>query len=207
MARSATAQFDDDAIARRLARPLIILSAPRAGSTLLFEQLARADGFWTVGGESHGIFRAFPELRAENAVLDSGRLDATHATTTVQTSLRRCFLALLRDHRGEPFIRLTPERQPATVTLLEKTPRNALNVPFLTEVFPDARFVFLYRDARQMVERWLADRPVRDVSRLAGLGSTRLVLSSATRLAVHDRQEPGRRGRLPVVGDEPHSAR
>ena len=158
MARSATAQFDDDAIARRLARPLIILSAPRAGSTLLFEQLARANGLWTVGGESHGIFRAFPELRAENAALDSGRLDATHATTTVQTSLRRCFLALLRDHRGEPFIRLTPERQPATVTLLEKTPRNALNVPFLTEVFPDARFVFLYRDARQnvasLIEAW-----------------------------------------------------
>lgn len=158
MARSATAHLDDDAIANRLAKPVIILSAPRAGSTLLFEQLARADGFWTVGGESHGIFRAFPELRAENAALDSGRLDATHATATVQASLRRCFLALLRNHRGEPFVRLPPQRQPPVVTLLEKTPRNALNVPFLTEVFPDARFVFLYRDARQnvasLIEAW-----------------------------------------------------
>lgn len=158
MARSATTPFDDDAIASRLERPVIVLSAPRAGSTLLFEQLARADGFFTVGGESHGIFRAFPELRAENAALDSGRLDASHATEAIKTSLRRCFVALLRDHHGQPYVRLPPEQQPAEVTLLEKTPRNALNVPFLTEVFPDARFVFLHRDARQnvasLIEAW-----------------------------------------------------
>ena len=141
-----------------LSKPVIVLSAPRAGSTLLFEQLARADGFWTVGGESHGILRAFPGLRAQNDELDSGRLDAGHARPDVVTALRDCFLMLLRNHRGEPFLRIPPEHRPDVITLLEKTPRNALNVPFLNAVFPDAQFIYLYRDARQnvasLIEAW-----------------------------------------------------
>ena len=36
-------------------RPLIILAAPRSGSTLLFETLAESPGVWTVGGESHSF--------------------------------------------------------------------------------------------------------------------------------------------------------
>jgi hypothetical protein len=44
------------------------------------------------------------------------------------------------------------------VRLLEKTPKNALRVPFLLEVFPDAQFVFLQRDPRtnlsSMMEAW-----------------------------------------------------
>ncbi|MDJ0759010.1 MAG: sulfotransferase [Woeseiaceae bacterium] len=157
-ARAATAQYSVDAVSRLLSKPVIVLSAPRAGSTLLFEQLARADGFWTVGGESHGIFRAFPSLRAENAALDSGRLDASHAGEEIQAAMRSCFLMLSRNHRGEPFLKFPPEQRPDSITLLEKTPRNALNVPFLNSVFPDARFVYLYRDARQnvasLIEAW-----------------------------------------------------
>jgi len=36
-------------------RPLIILSAPRAGSTMLFETFSASPELWTVGGESHEI--------------------------------------------------------------------------------------------------------------------------------------------------------
>ena len=42
--------------------------------------------------------------------------------------------------------------------MLEKTPKNALRVPFLDAVWPDAEFIFLYRDAREtlasMIEAW-----------------------------------------------------
>jgi hypothetical protein len=48
------------------------------------------------------------------------------------------------------------------VRVLEKTPKNALRVPFLAEVFPQARFVYLYRDPRQtlssMIEAWQSGR-------------------------------------------------
>ncbi|MFA7321030.1 MAG: sulfotransferase, partial [Dokdonella sp.] len=44
------------------------------------------------------------------------------------------------------------------VRMLEKTPKNALRIPFLIEAFPDARFIYLYRDPRQvlasMLEAW-----------------------------------------------------
>jgi hypothetical protein len=46
----------------------------------------------------------------------------------------------------------------ATVRMLEKTPKNALRIPFLRAVFPDARFLWLHRDPRQvlgsMIDGW-----------------------------------------------------
>jgi hypothetical protein len=157
-ARAATAAYDSADIVRLLGSPVIIVSAPRSGSTLLFEQLAAAPGLWTIGGESHGVFRVFPHLRAENAQLDSGCLLASHADGDTVDAFRRCMAFLLRNHRGEPWIAMRPEDRPTRVTLLEKTPRNALNVQFLLRVFPGARFIYLYRDARatiaSLVEAW-----------------------------------------------------
>ena len=157
-AAAATAACDSSDISRLLREPLIIVSAPRSGSTLLFEQLASRRGFWSIGGESHGVFRAFPHLQAENAELDSGCLEPCHADEHTVDTFRRCIAFLLRDHEGRPWVAMPPEARPARVTLIEKTPRNALNVPFLLRVFPDARFVYLYRDARatiaSLVEAW-----------------------------------------------------
>ena len=46
--------------------------------------------------------------------------------------------------------------------MLEKTPKNSLRVPFLARVFPEARFIYLYRDPRQvlssMIEAWTTGR-------------------------------------------------
>ena len=42
--------------------------------------------------------------------------------------------------------------------MLEKTPKNSLRVPFLARVFPEAHFIYLYRDPREtlasMMEAW-----------------------------------------------------
>ena len=42
--------------------------------------------------------------------------------------------------------------------MLEKTPKNALRVPFFDAIWPDAQFVYLYRDVRatlsSMLEAW-----------------------------------------------------
>lgn len=158
VARRATSAFSTTDIKAVLKDPVIIVSAPRSGSNLLFEQLARFPGFWTIGGESHAILRAFPQLRAENPEFDSGSLGEEHADPETRRLLRSCFLYLLRDHRGEPYLDRPDSRRPSTVCLLEKTPRNALNIPFLLKVFPRARFVFLHRDPRQtiasLIEAW-----------------------------------------------------
>jgi Sulfotransferase family len=150
-ARTLLATLSAEDIEAVLRAPVIIVAAPRSGSSLLFEQLSRIDGFWSIGGESHGIFRAFPHLRAADPQLTSGRLDETHADAATCDLVRACFLVLLRDHRNMPYGQLRPERRPRRLTLLEKTPRNALNVPFLRHVFPAARFVYLHRDPRQSI--------------------------------------------------------
>ncbi len=148
-ATNATQSLSPDDLESCFAEPLIVVSVPRAGSTLLFEQLQRIAGFWSIGGESHAIFNAFPHLRAANAALDSGCLDKSHADPRTCDLIRRCFAFLLGDHQGRRYLRLSS--RPRNMVLLEKTPRNALNIPFLIEVFPRARFVFLYRQAPQNI--------------------------------------------------------
>ena len=150
--------FHPRKLKRLFHRPVIIVSAPRCGSNLLFEQLAKRRGLWTLGGESHAELMAFVHLRAENPQLDSGRLLEGHADVATREVLRAAFVNRLQDSQGTRFLDIAPSRRPLQIRFLEKTPRNALNIPFLLKVFPDARFVFLYRDARQnvasLVEAW-----------------------------------------------------
>lgn len=157
VARQATAALSAEQVASLLAEPVIILSVPRAGSELLFEQLQRLQGLWSIRGESHAIFNAFSHLRAENPAMDSGALGRVHADEKTSDDFRRCLLFLLRDHVGRSWLEQPPGHT-GRVTLLEKTPRNALNIPFLLEVFREPRFVFLYRDARaniaSLIEGW-----------------------------------------------------
>jgi LPS sulfotransferase NodH len=137
-----------------LERPVVILSAPRAGSTLLFETLAQAAGIYTIGGESHQLIESIAALRPGRGVVNSNRLTRRDATSAIVAELRQRFASRVRDRDG---------REPASgaaVRLLEKTPKNALRVPFLLEVFPDAQFIFLHRDPRanlsSMMEAWRA---------------------------------------------------
>ncbi|RIJ16837.1 sulfotransferase [Henriciella mobilis] len=158
IATQETAGLGDAAIDALMPDPVIILSAPRAGSTLMFEQICRIPPFWSIGGESHAVFREFPHLRASDAALSSMALDERHADPQTADMFRRLFVLLMRDERGRRYLEYPPQARPGRVTLVEKTPRNALNIPFLLKVFPRARFVFLHRDPRQnvasLIEAW-----------------------------------------------------
>lgn len=136
-------------------RPIFIISPPRSGSTLLFETLEKSPGLYTIGRESHAIIEGTPGLSAIDRDYDSNRLDATAATPEIVEALRRRFLAELRDRYGE-----APGQRP--VRMLEKTPKNALRIPFLAKAFPEARFIYLYRDPREtlssMIEAWQSGR-------------------------------------------------
>lgn len=140
-------------------RPVIVLAAPRSGSTLLFETLAEAPEAWTVGGESHQFIEGLRPLHPVAGQVDSNRLEATHATEVIVQALRRRFARALRDRDGREYI-----RNPAIERLrfLEKTPKNALRQPFLERVFPGALYVFLFRDPRanisSMMEAWKSGR-------------------------------------------------
>lgn len=147
-------------------RPIFIVSPPRSGSTLLFETLAQAPGLYTIGHESHALIEGLRGLHPAHRDFASNRLDAEAATPPVIDELRRRFLAELRDRDGRP-------PAPARVRMLEKTPKNALRVPFLARLFPEAQFVYLHRDPRQtlssMIEAWQSGR-FRTYPQLPGWG-------------------------------------
>ena len=146
---------DPNGVAVRFERPAIILSAPRSGSTLLFEALARAPGVYTIGRESHPVIEGWAGLSPRRRGYVSNRLLASDAGNGVAAALRFHFAGQLRDRHGMP-------PPPGPVRFLEKTPKNILRVPFLREVFPDAHFVVLFRDPRavlsSMMEAWRSGR-------------------------------------------------
>lgn len=140
----------------RIDRPLILLSAPRSGSTLLFETLSQAPELFTIGHESHRLIEGLPGLHPSSRGWESNRLHASDATQEVAQAVRSAFAHALRDRNGKP------PPPGAAVRLLEKTPKNILRVPFLRTIFPDARFVYLSRDPRavlaSMMEAWQSGR-------------------------------------------------
>jgi hypothetical protein len=132
-------------------RPVFIVSSPRSGSSLLFETLSGAREAHTIGGESHGLIEAIPALTPAAHGWASNRLTAADARPETAQQLRERYAAALRDRDGRP-----PAARPAR--MLEKTPKNALRIPFLLAVFPEAQFLYLHRDPRptlaSMMEAW-----------------------------------------------------
>jgi len=133
-------------------RPIFIVAAPRSGSTLLFETLAVSDELCTVGGEAHWLVEGMPQLRPGAPGVESNRLDAGHVAGAVATHIHEQLTEHLQDSHGRP---LPPG---SSLRLLEKTPKNALRVPFFDRLFPDALFLFLWRDPREnlssIMEAW-----------------------------------------------------
>lgn len=132
-------------------RPIFIVSSPRSGSTLLFETLANAPGLATTGGESHGLMESIPQIHPAERGWESNRLNAADADPATVALLRERFRAATRYRDKTPALA-------GPVRMLEKTPKNALRIPFLAAAFPEARFIYLYRDPRptlaSMIEAW-----------------------------------------------------
>ena len=133
-------------------RAVFIVAAPRSGSTLLFETLAASDQLVTVGGEAHWLVEGIDELRVGAAGIDSNRLSSDVYAPAIARRMRAALADRLVDAQGQPVNPLDGRR------FLEKTPKNALRIPFFDRVFPDAQFIFLWRDPREnlssIMEAW-----------------------------------------------------
>ncbi len=138
-------------------RPVFVVCPPRSGSTLLFELLATSPHAWTIGGESHALVEGQPSLHPAAHGFDSNRLDASAATPEIVERLHAEFGAAVVDRDGR-----RPGTDARALRLVEKTPKNALRVPFLDTVFPDARYVHLLREPREeiasMIDAWTSGR-------------------------------------------------
>ncbi len=126
-------------------RPIFIIGAPRSGTTLLFHLLRGHESLRSLPVEGHVLWGAYqhPRLKAwssDRAVADD-----------IRDHERRYVYAGIGALAGES-------------TFLDKTPKNALKVPYLIDLFPDARFVFLKRDGRavvsSLIEGWRMRRGI-----------------------------------------------
>lgn len=131
------------AVGRLFDRPLFIVSTPRSGSTLLFETLAHAPDLFTIGGESHHLIEGLAPFTPAAHGWHSNRLTASDAASPATAMLVRAFYTQLRNRHGQAAA--------GRVRMLEKTPKNALRIPFIDAIWPDARFIYLYRDPRQTI--------------------------------------------------------
>jgi uncharacterized protein (TIGR03032 family) len=110
--------------------------------------LAQSPDLWSVGGESHAVFEDIPTLQPAQRGWESNRLTAEDARPEVVERLTDGLFLSLKDRDGR-----RPAAGAEDLRLLEKTPKNALRVPFLAAAFPDALFVYFYRHPREAIYR------------------------------------------------------
>lgn len=161
-------------------RPIIILGAPRSGTSLLFSIFSSHPDLWSLYTESEWVLGR--HLRLEEILWEKGHaLGANDAPEKVLRGIRRDFYKEVQNYQalskntyskmsvGVPPVwykvrrRLhryvfSPLLKPDTVRIVEKTPKNCVRVPFIERVFPDAFFIFLTRDPRtninSLIEGW-----------------------------------------------------
>lgn len=120
--------------------PVIVIGAGRSGTNVLRDTLCRLPDFATWDCDEIN-----PIWRHGNLSISHDELRPRDASAPVRDFIRRRF-ASEWERRGRPRY------------LVEKTCANTLRVPFVAEVLPEARFVEIVRDGRDVIasasKRW-----------------------------------------------------
>lgn len=126
--------------------PLIIIGAGRSGTNALRDTLTRLPGFATWPCDEIN-----PIWRYGNLDWPNDEIPPERATPAVRRSIRRAFWRIWRQ-----------QGQPAFV--VEKTCANALRVPFVDAVLPEARYIHIVRNGFDIVasarKRWRGELEV-----------------------------------------------
>lgn len=140
-------------------RPIFIVSAPRAGSSLLYETLSLAPELWTIRGENHHIIESIAPLNPINREYKSNNLVQRDADLNIAIAVKINFFKNLKNKQN-----ISLSKDISSIRMLEKTPKNALRIPFFNAIFPDALFIYLYRDPQEnissIIEGWQSGRCV-----------------------------------------------
>jgi uncharacterized protein (TIGR03032 family) len=133
-------------------RPIFVVAPPRSGGLPLLLGLSRAPGVFTAAGGTPLLDSIF-ELDPANRDWADHRLTAADAQPRVVTELRGALKGSLVDRDGN-----RPGLDATGLRWLDGTPRNALRVPFLRAIAPDATFIYVYRPPEltipSMIEAW-----------------------------------------------------
>ena len=165
-----------------IVRPVIVLGAPRSGTTIVRNCLALHSDLWHLAGESHEILEGPFDPAARG--YESNRVEASEVGDQLAQDLRHAFARRAINlsggtttrpggRRGNSLTGRVADRvttrwvgaasmrsRPREIRFLEKTPKNMLRVPMLARIFPDALYVHLTRNAPgnvdSLIEGWRA---------------------------------------------------
>lgn len=112
-------------------RPIFLIGAARSGTKFVRDTIGLHPQIDVVPYDINYIWR----LGNEKATSDA--LTVEQATPEVIAQIRQEFAQ--RFHKGAPFV-------------IEKTVSNALRVPFINRIFPEAYYLHLVRDGRDVIE-------------------------------------------------------
>jgi len=122
-------------------QPLIIIGAPRSGTNMLRDVLTALDGVATWPCDEINYIWRHGNLR-----YPSDALPAERATPEVRAYVERQFEWVARHYESD--------------VIVEKTCANSLRVPFVDQLMPNARYLFIRRDGVDAVgsamSRWKA---------------------------------------------------
>mgnify|MGYP003859296335 CR=1 FL=1 len=108
-------------------RPVVIIGAPRSGTNMLRDVLASFDGVETWPCDEINYIWRHGNIRHH-----SDEFPPQFATDKVKKYLQKMFKNFYSKTNAQ--------------ILVEKTCANSLRVSFINEVFPESRFIFIYRD-------------------------------------------------------------
>ncbi len=122
-------------------QPIIIIGAPRSGTNMLRDVLCELEGFGTWPCDEINYIWRHGNIREE-----TDEFGCELATEKVKKFIRNEFDNFARKNNLN--------------ILVEKTCANSYRVPFVDEVIPDAKYIFIYRDGVDVVGssiiRWKA---------------------------------------------------
>lgn len=116
-------------------RPVIIIGAARSGTKFLRDILGSGDNAAAIPFDVNYIWREGSEHRKDD------ELDPLSLSLESRNSIRKALLGQARKSSRREFD-----------VLIEKTVSNSLRVDYVDAVFPDALYVYLTRDGRDVVE-------------------------------------------------------
>lgn len=170
-------------MSENIKKPVIIIGCPRSGTTLLFTILTQSPELYSLYRESWNVYRegykqgllnpdaeddVIPESAATKELIELFR-DEFHKYSVNNEALafwtaNHYRLRFLSAHMPVPnllapvFKSINAMSKKEDYRLLEKTPRNCFRVGFMNKIFPDAKFVFISRDAKSnissLIEGW-----------------------------------------------------
>jgi hypothetical protein len=122
-------------------RPIFVIGCPRSGTSVLLQALLRSPELRSIQSEGHILWDAHHHPRDRG--WDSDALGAHDVGERERRYIHTAIQLFVRDR-----------------TFVDKTPENSLRIPYLNELFADARYVFLRRRAadnvNSLIEGWRA---------------------------------------------------